>query len=163
MIVPVDDIEVDYVADDQLVVLGIRNVGRGAAYDIDAALKHADGYVPANPWSPGETDPANFTVLPVGDSLDLHFTNIESRPTDGELVIDYEDLTGRPYATRVQVRELRIYEGSQTFDVLRMARAKLFDDHQLVPWNDPKNYTRRRLRRLWRRANSPGTRSVPPS
>jgi hypothetical protein len=66
VIVPAADVEVDWIEDDELVVLAIRNIGEGGAVDVDAGLDLGGSIVPANPFASGETEPMNFAALPPG-------------------------------------------------------------------------------------------------
>jgi hypothetical protein len=143
VIVPADDVEVDWVADEQLVVLGIRNIGQGGACDVDAALALNGMYTPASLFAPGETNAINFTVVPPGNTLETYFSGIKAKPHEGELVIDYSDLNGRRYGSRIDIRETTAYLPKQEFPVLRMAGVTHSEGEIVVPYNDRRNYGRR--------------------
>jgi hypothetical protein len=124
VIVPAADVEVDWIEDDELVVLAIRNIGEGGAFDVDAGLELGDSIVPASAFAHGETEPLNFAALPPKESLTLHFTHIDEKPASAAVVIDYSDLTGHRYGSRIEVREATAYLPTQQFNVLRMARVR---------------------------------------
>lgn len=145
VVVSAADVEVDYLADDELVQLTVRNVGQGAAYDLDPGLDLGEAIHPATLYVPHETELVNVAVLPVGESLDLSFTHIKKRPTTCEVVIDYRDLNGRPYASRIQIRDIPVVvDKGPWLEVLSMTSTRLFDGHQVVDWNNRWNYGRRR-------------------
>jgi hypothetical protein len=148
VIVPASDVEVDWASNQDLVILRIRNIGQGGAYDVDAALGTDDRYTPASLFVPGEPNPINFTVVPPGDTMELYFGEIDTKPRKGELVIDYADLNGRRYGSRIEIRETTAYLPRQEFPVLRMAQVTHSEGKVVVPYNDPRNYGRRRLIRM---------------
>jgi hypothetical protein len=119
----------------------VRNVGRGAAYYIDAALGVDGIYVPAEEWIPGRKGIENLAVLPAGEDLSLSFEVSEGRPSEAEVVIDYADLNGRPYSTRIEINEAFVPQ------ILRMAKVELSDNRERIPW---KPWTwERPTRRAW--------------
>lgn len=138
-IAPTADVEVDYVTDTSdiaMMILGIRNVGRGAAYYVDAALDVGNVFIPASLALPGEWQPVNLAVLPVGEALDLHFTHLDERPSRCRVVIDYVDLNGHPYATTLEISDLKVGEGTQTSHLLRVERVEMDDGKELIPWKE---------------------------
>jgi hypothetical protein len=148
VIVPAADAEVDWIEDDELVVLAIRNIGEGGAFDVDAGLDLGGSIVPASPVAHGETEPTNFAALPPGESLTVHFTHVDEKPTSAAVVIDYSDLTGHRYGSRIEVREATAHLPKQHFNVLRMASVRHSEGEIVVDWNDPRNYEWHGLNRL---------------
>ena len=125
-IAPGQHVDVEF--DEDVMVVGVRNVGRGAAYYVDAALGVDGTYVPAGAAVPGQRRVENFAVLPVGDELRLCFELVDERPTEAEVVIDYADLNGRPYSTRIQLDEINLEAA------LRMSKVELSDNRERIPW-----------------------------
>ncbi len=148
VIVPADDVELDWASDQDLLILGIRNIGEGGAYDVDAALEIGGTYIPAELFVPGESNSINFTVVPPGDTLEVYFSDIKTKPHKGGLVIDYSDLNGHRYGSHIEIRETTAYRTSPEVAVLRMARVTHSEGKVVVPYNDPWNYGRRRQVRM---------------
>ena len=126
-IVPGISADVEFEDDFEVVVIAVRNVGRGAACYVDAALGVGESYWPAHDAAPGrETE--NFAVVPAGAELHLCFDCTEDRPSTAEVLIDYTDLTGRPYSTRIELSNINVAS------VLRMAKVELSDNRERIPW-----------------------------
>jgi hypothetical protein len=151
-LVPGQDVEAHVDSASELMAVAVRNVGRGAAYYVDAALGIGDSYLPARPSSPLLPVVQNFAVLPVDGELELYFEIGDDRVEKAELLIDYADLNGRPYSTRVAVDKMNV-------DLhLRMSKVKLFDNRERIPWKpwtwEPETrleWLATKLRRLARR------------
>jgi hypothetical protein len=135
-LVPSDDVEIDYLADDRELLVGIRNVGRGPAFYVRAGLTVGDQTLPAEAADP-ELNFWNSAVMPVGDAVDLRFQPVSVRPEQCELLLDYLDTSGRAYATRVSIDRYAVSDGRQSFDILRMSRARLFEEKAVTPWGVP--------------------------
>ena len=57
------------------------------------------------------------------------------------MYIDYEDLNGRPYATKAVVREILPEGVSYTGEPpLALTNIALSEGETILPWNDPANY-----------------------
>lgn len=136
-------------------ILGIQNIGRGAAYAVDAGLDLGEAVVPASPWGLDEPEPRNLTVLSAQEGCDLYFDFLDERPGRSMLVIDYQDLNGRRYASRIQIEDSRSWTQPEV-NVLRMDQVELLVDRELIPWKAPRGRLRYGLFRLsewwrWRR------------
>jgi hypothetical protein len=139
VVTPGSDADVKF--DEDLMWITVRNVGRGAAYYIDAALGVNEIFVPAEEFSPGKRVIENLAVLPAGEDLRLSFDVSDGPPQEAEILIDYADLNGRPYSTRIEVNEAFVPP------VLRMAKVELSDNRERIPW---KPWTwERPTRRAW--------------
>lgn len=157
VIAPGADVEVEYleeggVTGKGVAILAIQNIGRGAAYAVDAGLDLGETVVPVSPWGLVDSEPRNLTALPSQDSCDLYFDSLDVRPGRSVLVIDYQDLNGRRYASRIQIDDSRSWTRPGV-DVLRMDRVELFVDHELIPWKAPRGrlkYGWFRLSEWWR-------------
>ena len=67
-------------------------------------------------------------MLPPEANLDLYFDCPEVPPREGEILIDYTDLNGRPYSTFIELNEIN------TDSVLRVAKVELSDNRERIPW-----------------------------
>jgi hypothetical protein len=114
----------------------VVNVGRGAAYDIDAGLDLGNFVVPASLWASKRQGAENLAVLPVDRALDLKFTHLGTKPDAGKVIIDYKDLNGRPYVTTVTLDLLPLWDDQDT-KVLRIAGVSLEDERERIPWKPP--------------------------
>jgi hypothetical protein len=133
--------------DDEFEELAIKvhNVGRGAAYYIDAALGIDGTYWPARDLAIGQRM-ATFAVVPPAADLRLAFECSDGLPREAEILIDYTDLNGRPYSTRIEL-ELN------TSMSLQVARVELSDNRERIPW---KPWTwEPETRREWLRSKLP--------
>jgi hypothetical protein len=90
-IVPGKNADVEFEDDFEVMAIAVRNVGRGAAYYVDAALGVDETYWPAHESAPGRAA-ENFAVVPAGTELHLCFDCSEGRPSKAEVLIDYTDL-----------------------------------------------------------------------
>ncbi|HKF83607.1 MAG TPA: hypothetical protein VKB23_11670 [Solirubrobacterales bacterium] len=129
-----------------LLIFEVRNVGRGAVYYIDAGLDLGESVVPASLWSPGRAGAENLAILPVDDSIDLQFTHLDERPGPCKIILDYQDLNGRPYVTVVTLDLLPLWDDQGT-EVLRVEKVDLEDGRERIPWKPP---TGRLARARWR-------------
>jgi hypothetical protein len=127
-------------------VVEVRNLGRGAAYYIDAGLDLGGSVVPASLWTRGRRGAENLAILPVDKSIDLKFGYLEERPGPCKVIIDYQDLNGRPYSTLITLDLLPLWDDEGT-DVLRIERVDLEDGRERIPWKPP---TGRWARARWR-------------
>jgi hypothetical protein len=140
-LVPGDSAEPSFSAselkeENSLLTIKVINVGRGAAYAIDAGLDLGDSVVPASLWAPKRQGAENFAVLPVDKALDLKFTHLGTKPDSGKVIIDYKDLNGRPYATIITLDLLPLWD-DQDSRVLRIAGVSLEDGRERIPWKPP--------------------------
>lgn len=119
-----------------LLAVKVVNVGRGAAYGIDAGLDLGDSVVPASLWARKRLGAENLAVLPVDKALDLKFTHLGTKPGSGKVIIDYKDLNGRPYATIITLDLLPLWD-DQDSKVLRVAEVSLEDGRERIPWKPP--------------------------
>jgi hypothetical protein len=87
----------------------------------------------------GTTFPRNFAVFPAGEEMELDFEYFDERPTKAVLIVDYADLNGRPYSTRITIDDLPIFNnrGEVIERVVRMDRVEVFDKRELIPWKPP--------------------------
>lgn len=128
VIVPGSKVDVDFEEDSEAMSITVRNVGRGAAYYIDAALGVDGIYWPAHDSVAGHRGVENLAVVPTSTDLRLAFDCHDGRPSEAEVLIDYTDLNGRPYSTRIGLDE------SHLESVLRMSRVELSDNRERIPW-----------------------------
>jgi hypothetical protein len=152
-IAPGEDVEVAYEEERQQLSVTIRNVGRGAAYYLDAGLDFGTAVFPAQGSGPETTMAHNFAVVPVDETRVLNFTHIKERPKECELIIDYSDLTGSRYSTRIVIRELLIFEPKELVRLI-MDKVEMQQDVELIPWNLPPTrwwLLRRAVRNWWKK------------
>jgi hypothetical protein len=81
-ITPGADPEVTYIERDKVIALSIKNVGRGAAYCVDAGLDIGGFVAPASMAVPGTMQPRNYAVFAAGDEIDLYFTHVNDAPKE---------------------------------------------------------------------------------
>jgi len=156
-IAPGTDVEVEFldrqgVRGDGVVILNVQNVGRGAAFELDAGLDLGDAVVPASPWALDEPAPRNLSILPPGEDFDFYFDFLDQRPGTSTLIIDYQDLNGRPYSSKIVIEDVRSWTEPEV-GILRMAKVELLDNHELIPWKAPRGRLRFlvfRLREWWK-------------
>jgi hypothetical protein len=146
VIVPAADVQVNWIEHDEVVVLAIRNIGEGGAFDVDAGLDLGGSIFPASRLAHGDTEPMNFAALPPAESLTLRFTHIHEQPTSAAVVIDYSDLSGHRYGSRIQIEPT--YVSTADSEPLFMARVRHSEGKIVVAWNDPRNYEWHGLNRL---------------
>lgn len=79
----------------------------------------------------------NSAILTVGDGVELRFRGIDARPDTCELLLDYLDVSGRPYVSIVFIGRYTVSDGRQRFDVLRMTRTQLLEGQSVTPWSVP--------------------------
>lgn len=120
--------DADVKFEEEAIWIRVRNVGRGAAYYVDAALGVEDYYVPADEFGSGRNGLGNLAVLSPGEELGLSFGISDGRPSGAEVLIDYADLNGRPYSTRIEIAQ------SISPGVLRMSKVELSDNRERIPW-----------------------------
>jgi len=120
--------EADVKFEEDAIWIRVRNVGRGAAYYVDAALGIGDYYVPADEFGSGRKGIGNLAVLSPGEELGLSFGISDGRPASAEVLIDYADLNGRPYSTRIEIDQ------SIGPSALRMSKVELSDNRERIPW-----------------------------
>jgi hypothetical protein len=128
VIVPGSSVDVEFDEDFEVMIIVVRNVGRGAAYYIDAALGVDGIYIPASESIPGRQGIENFAVFPADTEMRLYLEFHDERPKAGEVLIDYTDLNGRPYSTRIELDDIN------TKSVLRMSKVTLSDNRERIPW-----------------------------
>jgi hypothetical protein len=115
--------------DEDSMVMVIRNVGRGAAYYVDAALGVDGMYTPADPSSLARGQVQSLAVLATAAELRLYFALPDFElPSEGEILIDYADLNGRPYSTRIQLDDINVAS------TLRVSKVELSDNRERIPW-----------------------------
>jgi hypothetical protein len=127
VVVPGSEVDVQFEEDFEVMAITVRNVGRGAAYYVDAALGVEEIYWPAHDSAPGRKGVENLAVFPAASELSLCF-DLNERPKEAEVLIDYTDLNGRPYSTRIQLDEINVAS------VLRMSKVTLSDNRERIPW-----------------------------
>jgi hypothetical protein len=150
---PTEDAELEIREGEDTARLSVRNVGRGAAYYIDAGLDLGQTVIPASPWMPELAGPSNLAVLPVGESLSLFFDSVDQRPKSCSVIVDYEDLNGRPYSTRISISDVQPNSEPGESWVLVVSRVVLSDNRELIPWKPPRGRLRFaifRIRERWR-------------
>jgi hypothetical protein len=103
---------------------------------IRAGVIHQGVDIPAELTNPDGTEFWNAAALPAGETLDLRF-RVRSRPESCELVMDYVDLSGRSYASRISINRVAVSDGRQAFDVLLMTRARLLENESVTSWPLP--------------------------
>jgi hypothetical protein len=128
VIVPGRNADVEFKDDLPVMAITVRNVGRGAAYYVDAALGVDGSYWPADDSLPGQQEAENFAVVPPSTDVRLRFDCTDGRPREAEVLIDYTDLNGRPYSSLIELNEIN------TVSALRMAKVKLSDNRERIPW-----------------------------
>lgn len=128
VIAPGEEVDVEFDEDFDVMTVSVRNVGRGAAYYVDAALGVDGMYTPADPSVPGRREVENFAVFPADADLRLCFALHDERPSEAEVLIDYADLNGRPYSTHIQLDEIN------AASVLRISKVELSDNRERIPW-----------------------------
>ncbi|HEX5762779.1 MAG TPA: hypothetical protein VFY04_06620 [Solirubrobacterales bacterium] len=121
-------VDVEFEDDFDVMVIPVQNVGRGAAYYIDAALGVDGIYWPAHDSAPGQQGVENLAVVPPAADLRLCFDCSDGHVSEAEVLIDYTDLNGRPYSTLMQLNEVN------TASVLRVAKVELSDNRERIPW-----------------------------
>jgi hypothetical protein len=142
VIVPGEDVEVVWIPDTHVLQLALRNVGPGAAYELEAALDPGDGSLtPASRFPPGSVNPINFAAVTSGTTLEIFFDHIEAEPSTGKLTLGYSDLNGRQYGTNIQIRSVVAYPSDGQFPALVMTSVSHTDKNEIaVPYEDPRNY-----------------------
>jgi hypothetical protein len=127
VVVPGASADVEFEEDSLL--LAVRNVGRGAAYYVDAALGVDGMYTPADPSTLASGRVQSLAVLPIDDRLGLFFALHDGGPpSEAEVLIDYADLNGRPYSTRIVLDTINVATA------LRISRVELSDNRERIPW-----------------------------
>lgn len=161
-IVPGVEAELIYTPDERLAMVRVRNAGRGPAFHVEAALSIENIYYPPSIVDLSDDELMNFAIFRVDEAMDLYFTHLAGPPTgDCKLLIDYDDVNGNAYSSRIEIREVTVYEPHE-YRLRQMDRVELLVGKRSVPWGPPgpierlrSRIERWRERGRWRAAEGP--------
>jgi hypothetical protein len=151
LIVPDENLEIDWASNTRDLQLAIRNIGPGAAYNVEPALELANGdlVVPGPRFVPRTDQLINYAVVASQATLDVFFELIDEQPKRGRLIVGYSDLNGREYGSTISIDTARAHPDDQERPILRIASVTHTDNDKIaVPYEDPCNYGRRRTMRI---------------